>query len=137
MKINSYQRIMKPLVVLLFNMLLSFSMIIGFGSSIGYIPAFALAVLVPLIYSAVVSYDLKTGGWSIKHYIVAFSVCEVVLLVFMMNHSFAAKVFCLFTGNYNLESTGFYLLYASLPCTGGLTGLGLGYGIWKVKNKFY
>ena len=136
MKISRYQRIMKPLVVLLLNLLLSFSMIIGFGSSIGYIPAFALAVLVPVIYSAVVSYDLKKGGWSIKRYIVAFSVCEVVLLVLMMNHSFAAKVFCLFTGNYNLEATGFYLLYALLPCTGGLIGLGFGYGIWRLIKMF-
>ena len=135
MKINRYQRIMKPLVVLLFNMLLSFSMIIGFSSSIGYIPAFALAVLVPVIYSAVVSYDLKKGGWSIKRYIMVFSVCEVALLVLVMNHSFAAKVFCLFTENYNLEATVFYLLYALLPCTGGLAGLGLGYGIWKIINK--
>lgn len=135
MKINRYQRIMKPLVVLLFNILLSFLMIIGFGSSIGYIPAFALALLVPVIYSAVVTYDLKKGGWSIKNNIVAFSICEVVLIVLMMNHSFAAKVICLFTGNYNLEATGFYLLYALLPCTGGLIGLGFGYGIWKIINK--
>ena len=136
MKTNSYQKIMKPLIVLLLNMLLSFSMIIGFGSSIGFIPAFALAILVPVIYSAVVSYDLKKGGWSIRSYIAVFSVYEVVLLVLMMNHSFAAKVFCLFTGNYNLEATGFYLLYALLPCTGGLIGLGFGYGIWKMIKMF-
>ena len=136
MKINSYQRIMKPLVVLLFYILLSFLMIIGFASSIGVIPAFALAVLVPMIYSAVVTYGLKKGGWSIKSYIVAFSVCELVLLVLMMNHSFTAKVFCLFTGNYNLEATGFYLLYALLPCTGSLIGLGFGYGIWRLIKMF-
>ena len=117
-------------------MLLSFSMIIGFGSSIGFIPAFALAILVPVIYSAVVSYDLKKGGWSIRSYIAVFSVYEVVLLVLMMNHSFAAKVFCLFTGNYNLEATGFYLLYALLPCTGSLIGLGFGYGIWRLIKMF-
>ena len=136
MKISRYQRIMKPLVVLLLNLLLSFSMIIGFGSSIGYIPAFALAVLVPVIYSTVVSYDVKKEGLPIWNYIIVFTIVELTLITLMVNHTFAAKILRIFTGHFNLEATVFYLLYALLPCTGGLIGLGFGYGIWKMINEF-
>jgi len=61
----------------------------------------------------------------------------VTLITLMINHSFAAKMFRLFTGNYNLEATVFYLLYALLSCTGGLIGLCIGCGIWKIKNRLH
>lgn len=136
MKTNRYHSILKPIMVMLINFLLSLLIVIGVGSSIGVMIAFALAVLCSVIYSATVSYDLKRSGLSIMNYILVFSIFAVILVVLMRNHSFTTKLISLVSGNYNLEATGFYLLYALFPCIGGLAGFGLGYGIWKIICKF-
>ena len=69
MKTNRYHSILKPIMVMLINFLLSLLIVIGVGSSIGVMIAFALAVLCSVIYSATVSYDLKRSGLSIMNYI--------------------------------------------------------------------
>ncbi len=137
MKTNRYQMILKPVMVLLIDVLFSVLVIIGFASSMNAIVPFILAALLPAIYNTVVSYDLKKEGLPVWNYIIVFIIIEVTLLTLMVNHTFAANIFRLFTGHFNLEATVFYLLYAVLPCTGGLVGLGLGWGIWKKKNMLY
>jgi len=132
MKTNRYQMILKPVMVLFIDVLLSVLVVIGFASSMNAIVPFVLAALLPAIYNTVVSYDLKKEGLPVWNYIIVFIIIEVTLLTLMVNHTFAAKMLRLFTGHFNLEATVFYLLYALLPCTGGLLGLGLGCGIWKI-----
>ena len=134
MKTNRYHSILKPVMVMLINFLLSFFIVIGVGSSIGVMISFAFAILCSVIYSATVSYDLKRSGLSIMNYILVFSIFAVILVVLMRNHSFTTKLISLVSGSYNLEATGFYLLYALFPCIGGLVGFG--YGIWKIICKF-
>ena len=134
MKNSRCQMLLKPFLVLMISLLLSVLVVIGFASSMNDLAVFLLAVLAPIVYCTAVSYDLKKDGFSIWSYIIIFSFFEAVLITLMVNHTFAAKIFKVFTGHFNLEATVFYLLYALLPCTGGLVGLGLGYGIWKMKN---
>lgn len=136
MKPNNYQRIMKPIMVLLIDFLLSVLIVIGFASSMNALVPFVLAALLPAIYNTVVSYGLKKDGLSVWNYIIVFTIFEAILLALMVNHTFAAKIFKVFTGHFNLETTVFYLLYALLPCTGGLIGFVLGYGIRKIVSKF-
>ena len=136
MKNNRCQMLLKPFLVLMISLLFSVLVVIGFASSMNDLAVFLLAALVPAVYCTAVSYDLKKDGLSIWSYIIIFSIFEAVLITLMVNHTFAAKIFKVFTGHFNLEATVFYLLYALLPCTGGLAGLGLGYGIWKMKYKF-
>ena len=134
MKNSRCQMLLKPFLVLMISLLLSVLVVIGFASSMNDLAVFLLAALAPIVYCTAVSYDLKKDGFSIWSYIIIFSIFEAVLITLMVNHTFAAKIFKVFTGHFNLEATVFYLWYALLPCTGGLVGLGLGYGIWKMKN---
>ena len=136
MKTNNYQRIMKPIMVLLIDFLLSVLIVIGFASSMNALVPFVLAALLPAIYNTVVSYGLKKDGLSVWNYIIVFTIFEAILLALMVNHTFAAKIFKVFTGHFNLETTVFYLRYALLPCTGGVIGFVLGYGIRKIISKF-
>ena len=136
MKNKRYQMILKPVMVLFIDVLLSVLVVIGFASSMNVIVSFVLAVLLPAVYNTVVFYGLKKERLPIWNYIIVFTIVEAALLMLIVNHTFAAKLFRLFTGHFNLEATVFYLLYALLPCTGGLIGLGLGCGIriWKPWN---
>lgn len=136
MKTNRYQMALKPVMVLFIDVLFSFFVVIGFASSMNGVVPFVLAVLLPAIYSTVVSYDVKKEGLPIWNYIIVFTIVELTLITLMVNHTFAAKILRIFTGHFNLEATVFYLLYALLPCTGGLAGLGLGYGIWRLIKMF-
>lgn len=133
MKNNRYQMILKPVMVLFIDIILSVLVVIGFVSSMNVIVPFVLAALLPAVYNTVVFCGLKKERLPIWNYIIVFNIVEAALLMLIVNHTFATKMFQLFTEHFNLEATVFYLFYALLPCTGGLIGLGLGCGIriWK------
>ena len=86
----------------------------------------ALMCLVPCLCSFGITRALKKGRKGTRLCMVLPMVFDLLFLVLMTNNTAATKIVSRFTGHYNLEATGFFLLFAVLFCSGLLAGAMLG-----------
>jgi len=88
---------------------------------------------VPLVFSAAAGFYLKKQGKKLRPYALTLVGLELLHIVLSQNLSFTTRIVKLFTGHYNLESTGFSLLFAIIYCAGLLAGCGLGHSLYQKK----
>lgn len=97
--------------------------------------ALAALFIVPMLCAAITAFFLKNWAKRFRYSAIILSVFDILLIVLSQNIVFAAKLMQGFTGHYNLEATGFLLLFIILFCSGMLAGLGLGCLIWWYRNR--
>ena len=91
--------------------------------------------IVPMLCATITAFFLKNRAKRLRYSAIVLSVFDILLIVLSQNIVFAAKLMKIFTGHYNLEATGFFLLFIILFCSGMLAGLGLGCLIWWYRNR--
>lgn len=91
--------------------------------------------LMPMVCGAAIAYVLKKRGRSLR--VAAAALAALVLLLFVLakNNSATTRFLSRFTGHYNLEATGFYLLFAVLICAGMLAGFRIGHFVRQYQHK--
>ncbi|MBQ6998757.1 MAG: hypothetical protein IJN62_03110 [Clostridia bacterium] len=87
---------------------------------------------IPLICGMVIAYFIKKHGRQIRFFIIPLVAFDILFVLFQSNIKIAAKMMAFFTGDYNLEASGFYMFFAMLFCTGMLAGLIIGSFVYKI-----
>lgn len=88
--------------------------------------SFFLMFLFPIPVMALPFFHWDRRGKPIWAWIAVLIVCLGAIVLLSRNLPVAARVIAVFTDYYDLESTGFYLIFALLICGGMLVGVLLG-----------
>ena len=96
----------------------------------------AVITLLPFLCSFFVTRRMKKRGKGVWMTVAVPALFDLLWSVMALHLSFAAKIGAKLTGHYNIESTGFFLLFAILFCSGILAGALLGCLLpCQMKNK--
>lgn len=90
------------------------------------LPSLFLMFLFPIPVMALPFFHWDRRGKPIWPWVTVLIVCLGVIVLLTRNLPVAARIIAVFTDFYDLESTGFYLLFALLICGGMLVGVLVG-----------
>lgn len=88
--------------------------------------SFFLMFLFPIPVMAIPFFHWDRRGKPIWAWIAVLIVCLGAIVLLTRNLPVAARIIAVFTDYYDLESTGFYLIFALLICGGMLVGVLVG-----------
>lgn len=91
--------------------------------------------LVPLVCGIYFSFRFLKRDCRTTICLLILAALDLLHVILSQNNTAVTKLLSLFTGNYNLEATAFFLFYAVLFYAGLLFGIGIGSFLWRIPKQ--